>query len=75
MLRLIVLGFVVAAAAWFFRYDVTRGNGPALTYVLDRWTGEMAFCQGPRCFPVQGPVESQPNLFADLIPENSPPKK
>lgn len=66
MLRLMVLGVLVAGAACFFRYDISS-RGPAVTYVLDRWTGEMSFCQGPRCFPVQT-AAATPDLFADLIP-------
>ncbi len=67
MLRLIVLGVVAVAAAWFFRYDVTRDSSATRAYVLDRWTGEMSFCQGPQCFPAKS-VEPASH-FADLIQE------
>lgn len=49
---LIIAAATLLLAAWLLRYDIVEPSGSgnqAVTFRLDRWTGEVVYCAPSKC--------------------------
>lgn len=59
-LAYVVIFAAFASILWMARFSISsssKADGPAIAYVLDRWTNTMHVCQGVACYPVQNKTE------------------
>lgn len=51
-IALLLLAFSPIWIAWMLRYEVSAGEQSS--YVLDRWSGTIIYCERTRCIDVRG---------------------